>query len=160
MVPRRKGIFILLHKRHNLLINIFTHATILFEFNLMIKYLNLKQNSDFQKALKFYYDNFRSTSSDTTKENGTASKGPLVLLKEFPTCNKLVENFKRIRDNEWRSAFHDLEKHYKLSEEVITELLAGIARVSDLYCCFRPVLFRISRINCVIFFIFYFINYA
>lgn len=81
-----------------------------------------------------------------------------MLLKEFPTCNKLVENFKRIRDNEWRSAFHDLEKHYKLSEEVITELLAGIARVSDLYCCFRPVLFRISRINCVIFFLFFILS--
>jgi len=73
----------------------------------------------------------RSTSSEPSRENGTLSKGHIVPIKDFPTCSKLVEDFKRIYEIEWRSAFHDLEKHHKLNEDVITELLAGIARVSE-----------------------------
>lgn len=68
--------------------------------------------------------------------NGEKDAGPdmigksqLVILKYFPASEKLIQDFKRIYDMEWRTAYHDLEKHYKLKEDVITELLGGIAKV-------------------------------
>lgn len=60
-------------------------------------------------------------------------------IKDFPTANKLVQDFKRIYDMEWKSAFHDLEKQYKLNEEQITELLAGIARVRCVFALIGTV---------------------
>ena len=43
---------------------------------------------------------------------------------------KLASDFKKIYDTEWKTAYHELEKHYKMQEQQITEVLGAIARVS------------------------------
>ena len=62
------------------------------------------------------------------KESSNEGARPIPHYK-FPTPDRLVLEFKSIHDNEWRSAFHDLEKQHRFQEDVITELLGTIAKV-------------------------------
>lgn len=63
------------------------------------------------------------------------NKFALMQKRDIPGPAQLVEEFKKIYNTEYKTAYHDLEKHYKLKEENITELLAGMAKVS-----FRKIL--------------------
>lgn len=72
------------------------------------------------------------------------NKSEILELKDIPTPTKLVEEFKKIHDFEYKNAFHDLEHHYKLKNENITELLAGIARVIFLSLDYQPAHCRVT----------------
>ena len=43
--------------------------------------------------------------------------------------SKLASDFKKIYETEWKSAYHELEKHYKMKDQEITEVLGAIAKV-------------------------------
>ena len=49
---------------------------------------------------------------------------------------KLASDFKKIYDIEWKTAYHELEKHYKMKEQQITEVLGAIAKVCIQICWF------------------------
>ena len=66
-----------------------------------------------------------------TPQNGPS--GPESLSINFPSQKELVGEFKKIYDQEWRSTFHDIEKHYRVPEEVVTDILAAIAKVVDIF---------------------------
>lgn len=82
------------------------------------------------------------------------NKSEILELKDIPTPTKLVEEFKKIHDFEYKSAFHDLQNHYKLKEESITELLAGIARVTVFSLDYQPthcrVIFELNTLYLII----------
>ena len=51
-------------------------------------------------------------------------------LKVDPSASyKLVSDFKKIYDTEWKTAYHELEKHQKMHDQQITEVLGAIAKV-------------------------------
>jgi hypothetical protein len=62
-------------------------------------------------------------------ENG--NKVTLLQKRDIPVPAQLVEEFKKIYNTEYKTAYHDLEHHYKLKEDNITELLAAIAKVKS-----------------------------
>ena len=57
-------------------------------------------------------------------------------LKVDPNASyKLASDFKKIYDTEWKTAYHELQKHYKLQEQQITEVLGAIAKVGVHVTC-------------------------
>ncbi|KAH3833567.1 uncharacterized protein LOC127879538 [Dreissena polymorpha] len=85
------------------------------------------QNAQLKVTLETRATNVSSNPDD-------ASKGPTVTLAAFPEPDKLVDEFRAIHENEWRSAFHDLDKHYKFEEDAITDLLATLAKEAYNFC--------------------------
>ena len=74
-----------------------------------------------------------SLSAPPSSTSGTTSTDPILsrMEKKFNenAPDKLASDFKKIYDLEWKSAYHELEKHYKMKDQQITEVLGAIARV-------------------------------
>ncbi|KAL4231004.1 hypothetical protein ACF0H5_011377 [Mactra antiquata] len=64
----------------------------------------------------------------------TSRSGQQPERRHIPNTNNLVAEFNKIHEFEYRSAFHDLDKHYRVKEENITEFLAAIAKEAYTFC--------------------------
>ena len=92
----------------------------------------LKRNCWYVEKMIIYYIHY-SLSAPPSTTSGTTSTDPILsrMEKKFNenAPDKLASDFKKIYDLEWKSAYHELEKHYKMKDQQITEVLGAIARV-------------------------------
>ncbi|XP_053399414.1 uncharacterized protein LOC128557019 [Mercenaria mercenaria] len=78
--------------------------------------------------MKVTLENKSNKGPNSVLGSENTTKSTILEQRDIPAPGKLVEEFKKIYEIEYKTAYHDLEKHYKLKEENITELLAGIAK--------------------------------